>query len=259
MKTFDCDQYSPSWWEVRRGIPTASCASDIITPAKGDLSKSADKYICQLLADRYDPAYGQVDDYVSAAMKNGTLMEPEARRFYEFDMDVEVRQVGFCLTDDGRAGCSPDGLVGDDGGCEIKSPTHKVHVGYLLDGGMPVEYRPQVHWSLVVTGRKWWDFWSYAPGLPPLRVRVEPDDYTDKVREAMTTFCDRLAEQAARLEAMVGEWSKPDAATLGRKLRSLASGPVLADLLARHGAARLEDLTADQLAAEIDEIETAVF
>lgn len=203
MRVIECDQYSPEWWEVRCGIPTASRASNIITPAKGDLSKSAGAYADELIGDRYDSAYGQCDDYQSAAMRNGSMMEPEARRIYEFEMDLDVREVGFVTTDDGRAGCSPDGLVGDDGGCEIKSPTHKVHVGYLLDGGLPLAYKPQVHWSLVVTGRKWWEFWSYARGMPSLRVRVEPDDYTNRVREAMTAFCDMLDERAAKVAEMM--------------------------------------------------------
>lgn len=184
----DCPQYSPEYWAVRRGVPTASNASRIITPAKAVMSSQAEAYACELIAEKYDAYYGIQDEYVTAAMKNGTIMEPEARRFYEFEMNCDVQQVGFVLTDDGRFGCSPDGLVGEDGGLELKSPTTATHVRYLIKGGVPLEYLPQIHWSLIVTGRKFWSFMSYCPGLPPLLVRVEPDEFTEKLRACMEEF-----------------------------------------------------------------------
>lgn len=198
MKTIDCQQYSREWWEARRGIATASAFDRIATPAKGDYSTQAEGYACQLIADRFDRWYGCTEDYVSAAMKNGTIMEPEARNFYELKRDYDVVQVGFCLADDGRLGCSPDGLVGDHGGLELKSPTLSTHVKYLYDGVLPTKYKPQVHGCLIVTGRAWWDFMSYAPGLPPLLVRVEPDEYTQRLRDTLAQFLadyDRILEK----------------------------------------------------------------
>jgi hypothetical protein len=188
MRTFNCEQYSPLWWNLRRGTPTASAFAKIITPAKGDLSKQALPYACQLVGELVDPMYGQTDDYVSAAMKNGSMMEPEVRDWYEMDTGETVQRVGFITTDDGRFGCSPDALVGADGGLECKSPTAKTQVEYLYRGELPEEYKPQVHACLVITGRKWWSFVSYFRGLPTLHIRVEPDDYTAKVREAMEGF-----------------------------------------------------------------------
>lgn len=184
----DMPQYTPEWFAVRRGVPTCSNFSKIITPAKGEMSKSAIGYAFELVAQAVDPAYGAQDDYVSAAMKNGTIMEPEARRFYEFDADATVEPVGFCLTDDGRFGGSPDGLVGADGCLELKSPEPKTQVAYLYRGGLPDEYKPQVHGHIIITGRKWCDFVSYARGLPPLRVRVEPNEYTDALRACLDEF-----------------------------------------------------------------------
>jgi hypothetical protein len=204
MKRYDFDQYSMSWWNIRRGVPTASMFGKIITPAKGELSKQADDYIHQLIADRYDPEYGVVEDYVSAAMRNGTVMEPEARRYYEFDRDCAVEQVGFCMDDAGRFGCSPDGLVGDGGGLELKSPLAKTQIAYLIADELPAQYAPQVHGSLVVTGRKWWDFMSYVPGFPPLLIRVEPDEYTDKVRKALDDFWPRYQAALEQVRAMEG-------------------------------------------------------
>jgi hypothetical protein len=140
MRVIDCEQYSPEYWQLRRGVPTASEFGCLLTPAKLQYAAGAVSYIHRLIADRFDPTYGLVEDYATAAMKNGKLIEPEARRMYEFDRGIDIQQVGFCITDDGRFGCSPDALVGEDGGLELKTPIASTHVKYLLDGGLPPEY-----------------------------------------------------------------------------------------------------------------------
>lgn len=188
MKIIEGKQYTPEWWAARRGVPSASEFSSIITAVKGELSKSALDYACQLIADRFDPKYGEIEGFVSAAMKNGSQLEPEARAWYEMQHDCDIRQVCLCVTDDGKACCSPDGLVGDDGVLELKSPTHKTHVRWLLDGTLPDDYKQQVHGQLVVTGRAWAEFMSYVPGLPPMLVRVVPGEYTEKLRAALDQF-----------------------------------------------------------------------
>lgn len=202
MKIVTADQYSPKWWAARRGVPSASNAKKVFT-SMGKASDSQSQYIADLIAEHYDPCYGNVDDYQSAAMKNGSMMEPEARRFYEFDKDVTVEQVGFCVTDDGRFGASPDGLVGDDGGLECKAPQHNTQIKYLLAGQkVPADYIPQVHWTLIVTGRKWWDFLSYTDGLPKLLVRVTPDDYTQAMRAEMEKFWTKYQAALNRIREM---------------------------------------------------------
>lgn len=229
MTVYDCPQYSDEWWALRRGVPTASEFGCIITPAKGELSKQAETYACRLIADKYDAFYGRPEEYVSAAMKNGSIMEPEARRFYEFERDVDVRQVGFCLTDDGRFGCSPDGLVGDDGGLELKTPQPHTHVKYLLDGVLPLDYRPQVHGAMAVTGRDWWDFMSYSAGLPKLLVRVERDDYTKRLQDALEEFWPLYQGMLNRIEAGRQEAIEEAIARNGDQLPDDLRGLVPAD------------------------------
>ena len=66
-----------------------------------------------------------------------------------------------------EVGCSPDGLVGEDGGIEGKCPNPATHPSYLeLVDTPPSEYRWQVQGSMLVTGRPWWDFVSYHPDFP---------------------------------------------------------------------------------------------
>jgi hypothetical protein len=201
----DFRQYEQPWWSWHCGKASASNASKIITPAKGDYSKSAIEYAYELVAQPFDPEYGIVSDFASAAMRNGTILEPVVRKFYEFERDCDVTEVGGVETDDERFIASPDGLCGEEGGLELKSPTHKTQVRYLNEGKLPDEYRPQVHMCLFITQRPWWDFMSFVHGMPPLLVRVEPDDYTRKLGVALEKFYDTFTEIRSKIQAARGE------------------------------------------------------
>jgi hypothetical protein len=206
MQIVECEQGTPEWFLARRGIPTASMFGAIITPKTGKVSAQIDGYICQLLAEKYSGGVPHdVETYTSRAMQMGIDTEPEARAAYGLTSGHDVVQVGFCLADDGRSGCSPDGLIGDDGGLELKCPLPKTQVQYLIDGTLPDTYKAQVHGSLIVTGRKWWDFYSYCPGLPELRLTVEPDDFTDLLRNALARFAARYDELETRLVELGAE------------------------------------------------------
>lgn len=126
-------------------------------------------------------------------------MEPEARRYYEFHSGCDVQRVGFCLSACGRFGASPDALIADDGLLELKNPTAEVQVRYLLDGGLPEVFKPQTHGQLIVTGRKWVDLLSYHPGLPKLLIRVEPDEFTEKLRGYLEQFWTLYQELLTRI------------------------------------------------------------
>lgn len=193
-KVHYCVQYSPDWWELRRGIPTASKFDQVMTPVSRKESKGQEPYIDELIADRYclDPN-AMTERPMNPAMRHGVNCEPEARAWYAMHKGEAVQQVGFVTTDCGRLGCSPDGLIGEDGGLELKCPQGKTHVGYLRAGTLPTEYACQVHGSLIVTGRRWWDFMSYCAGFPPLLVRVTPDDFTAALRRHLDAFLDKYA------------------------------------------------------------------
>ena len=210
-------QGSPDWHELRRGIPTASGFDRILT-GLGARSTQAERYAMALAADveEMHPTFfteSPLNKPPNPAMINGTTTEPEARRWYEFDRDLDVRQVGFCLSDCQRFGCSPDGMIDPDGLLELKCPMPETQEGYVRKGCLPNAYRPQVHGQLLVTGRAWCDFASYCPGFDPVLVRVEPDDYTALLAEALDEFWEKtyrpllerlnLLERFARQRASV--------------------------------------------------------
>lgn len=202
MKEYDVVQGSVEWAGLRRGRPTASCFDKIMTPS-GQPSKSDTRtnYACQLIAETMlPPHYWIGSDYQSGPMANGSRTEREARDYLEMQLNQDIRQVGFVTTDDGRLGASPDGLIDPSLGVELKCPLHKTQIRYLIDGVLPVEYRPQVHGNMLVTGRSEWLFMSYAVGLPPLIVPVKVEDYTKKLAEALEAFLKMLTDLRSRFE-----------------------------------------------------------
>lgn len=188
MQVINIEQGTQEWLDVRKGKITASRFKDVVTPGKGELSKSSKAYMYELVAEKMGAT---VNFYQNEHMQRGNELEPDARTAYEFVKDAVVEQVGICIHDNGMIGVSPDGLVDEDGGLEIKCPKETTHISYLDSGEMPLIYKPQVQGSMWVTGRKWWDFMSYHPDLPPLIVRVFRDEaYINLMEKGITKFAD---------------------------------------------------------------------
>lgn len=193
MRILSCEQRSDEWYAARRGIPTASEFGNIITPKKREYAAAAETYINELIDEMIRP------DAVRSFGGNrhtlrGESLEPEARDLYAFVHDVVPVQVGFILSDDGAMGCSPDSLIDPDGGLEVKCPDGPTHVKWLRAGVLPDEHKPQVHGCLIITGRAWWDFWSYCPPYEPLLVRTFRDDFTTALQANLDRFTKDLTK-----------------------------------------------------------------
>lgn len=200
MKISPFPQYSPEWWEARRGLPTCSEFHRIMTPKTEKMSEGANSYIRYLISQKMRPTPEFFTERAKTRdMEHGAMMEEEARNWYAMDRGAEVQQVGFCISDCGRFGGSPDGLIGD-GVLELKCPRVETHVGYMLEGTLPDQYKPQVHGHLIVSGRPWCDFVSYVgTDIDPVIIRVVPDDYTRRLRVALEQFLERYEKTVKRL------------------------------------------------------------
>jgi hypothetical protein len=199
VKILDVVQGSAEWHAARCAIPTASCFDRLLTPKTLKPSASADKYLHELLGAWINgPAE---DGYTGGLMLRGTEMENEAARDYAFRHGVDLEAPGFCLRDDGMAGCSPDRFVAPDGGLEIKCPGFTTHVAYLLGDEDPYgAHRLQVQGNMLVTGRRWWDLLSYHPTLPNFEKRIERDEVVIGLLGAeITKFVKRLRAGRALL------------------------------------------------------------
>jgi len=186
MQIIECEQGTPEWLAARAGIPTASEFHTVMAVGKnGGKSLTRIAYLNKLAGEILTGE--PMENFVSAAMERGSLMEDEARDLYAFQNGVDPQRVGFVRN--GEKGASPDSLIGDKGGLEIKSAAAHIQVARLLDGGLPSEHKAQVQGSLWVCEREWWDFCSYCPKLPLLQVRVYRDEsYIEKISREVNVF-----------------------------------------------------------------------
>jgi len=175
--------------------------ANIVTPTgKAVTGQKRDTYMWQLLGERIT---GQTTEhYESAAMARGTALEPIARDWYVMQSGNKVDQVGFVYGDGCKWGCSPDGLIGDDGGIEIKCPTLVNYLQHLMIDGVPSHWQVQIQACLWITERAWWDFvlFTDARNVPSVVRRVERNDKViDALAENVLAFCDELDEREAAL------------------------------------------------------------
>jgi hypothetical protein len=195
------EQGSPEWLFLRLGIPTASRFDKIITPKKRERTSAGAQggYMAELMAEWALQA--PLDDKSSLFMERGTQSEESAFAKYELLRDVEVDRVGFITDDAGLVGCSPDGLVGEDGDLELKCPNAKTHMDYLING-VPADYDCQLQGRLWITKRRWTDFMSWHPTLPPVLIRFARDEaFIACIAREVTSFSRRLQEEKAKLLA----------------------------------------------------------
>lgn len=193
MRVICKEQHTHEWHQARAGNVTASRVADakarLSRKSKngiaGDWAAAHINYVSELAWEMITrmPA----DHYVSKAMDIGTQYENEARVEYWMRYGTEVEETGFVLHPHlDFLGCSPDGLVGTDGGVEIKVPLFKTHCGYLEADQIPDDYRLQMYTNMLCCGREWWDFVSYCP-----------PDIAPEMPDQFRMFCKRLfADQA---------------------------------------------------------------
>lgn len=197
MPQIDCVQYSEEWWGLHT-IPTASQFKRIVT-SKGERSKQRKAYLHECANARITGIHKE--GYQSAAMQEGHDREELSRMIYAMEKECVVDEVGFWMSDCGRWGASPDGLIGDDGLLELKNPNGGTLIGWSLDGKLPMEHIQQVQGELFVTGREWADFCSYSPKLPLFILRVYRDDiFCDKLEAELVTFCEELDEICEKIK-----------------------------------------------------------
>lgn len=199
LEIINCAQGSPEWFKARLGIPTASeFASVMMKGRAGAESRTRLSYLYKLAGERLT---GEVMETITTPhMERGRLMEEEARSVYRFVSGLDCETVGFLRR--GRAGASPDALIGADGLLEIKTKLPHLLIEALLKGEFPPEHKAQCQGQLWIAERAWIDLAIYWPGLPIFIVRAERDEaYIRELAEAIEAFNDELDRVVARVAA----------------------------------------------------------
>jgi putative phage-type endonuclease len=197
------EQGSPEWFAARAGKVTASRVADVLSKVKDGESAGRKNYRADLVVERLT---GQkTAGFTNTAMQWGIDTEPQARAAYEAATGNFVNKVAFVDHPTiVNFGCSPDGLVGDDGMIEIKCPNTATHLEYIEADTPPKKYFIQMQAQMAVTGRQWCDFVSFDPRLPDglelLIVRVNRDDkYIDMMENEVHKFLEEVETTVAKL------------------------------------------------------------
>jgi hypothetical protein len=219
MKFYDVEPRSKEWCHLRLAIPTSSQFERILTPKTMQVSKRAQGYLEELLAEYITgmPITSlsligeEPEQYQSQWMVRGQDTEDAIWKAYELYADVETQRGGFFTNDNGTAGCSPDRLVGDDGLLEVKAPALTMQIGYLLSGNLASQYYAQIQGQLLISERAWSDLFAWHPRLFIEPVRVQRDEkFIGVLRSVLESFIEQMLKAREELEAQFGPFVCPE-------------------------------------------------
>lgn len=202
-------QGSEAWLNQRRGVATSSQAKRIVTPT-GKLSSQRHDYMRELARERWmdDPIQFIGNKYTDWGHEH----EPAARQAFAEMTGLNVDEVGFVQPyENAPVGCSPDGLVKNDkgdyiAGLEIKCPQIDSFLQILLEQKMPDDHKPQVHWSMSVTGMKQWYFVAYHPNFLPYIEPIAADAFTTSVNAARDKFLLEYAREITNVNEIIKQY-----------------------------------------------------
>jgi len=163
FKFIDVEQNSEDWFDLRGGRLTSSKLGTIMANFGKAFGEPAKKYAVNIAIEQItgNPI---PSTFTNDHMQRGHDQEPIAREMYEDEYFCDVTNGGFFESK--FVGCSPDGLVDDDGVIEIKSVISTTHFATLKRRNVDPAYKWQCVANLLFTGREWIDFISYCEEFP---------------------------------------------------------------------------------------------
>lgn len=191
FKFIDIEQNSDEWFALRAGKLTSSKLGTIMANYGKAFGEPAKKYAANIAIEQItgEPI---ASTFINAHMERGHEQEPIARMMYEDSTFCTVTNGGFFESD--FIGCSPDGMVADDGVIEIKSVIAPVHYANVKRGIVDPAYRWQCIGNLKFTGRDWLDFISYCSEFPEDKQLFTHRISADKLQDEFKMLDTRIAE-----------------------------------------------------------------
>lgn len=164
MQFHDVSQNTDEWLDMRIAKLTGSGCPKIMANFGKAFGEPAKKLAVSIAREQVTGKRSMSESFSNQHTERGHKQEPVARGLYESKYFVEVSNGGFF--DCGNSGCSPDGLVYDDGLIEIKSVLDYVHYANIKRNNIDPAYKWQIYFNLLKTERKWIDFVSYCADFP---------------------------------------------------------------------------------------------
>ncbi len=199
MIVHTCEQNTPEWLELRRGIITASSMQHVMAKGEG---KTRSKYMRQLAGQIITGEVGE--SWSNEHTERGHAMEGDARDAYAFMEDATPERVGFVTTEwDGfTVGYSPDSFIGPRGALEIKTklPDILIECYEREPGSPPPEHVRQIQAGIEIAERDWLDLACFWPRMPLYICRVYRDEALIKtMRAEALRFNEELAAMVERI------------------------------------------------------------
>lgn len=195
MIIHDFKQRTDEWYKVRAGKFTGSdfhiCFGDSQAKKTLLLKKASEIIIGKVIEN----------NYTNSDMQRGIENENVAVAGYELTTNSSITTVGFCELNE-RVGCSPDGLIGDDGIIEIKCPNHTIFLQQVIANKIKPEYFTQIQFNLYVTGRKWCDYVAYNEDFDLFIKRIERDE--EYIKKIVDCLDDCIKEVAMLVDKFKG-------------------------------------------------------
>lgn len=163
-KYYYFDQRSLEWERIRLGRITGSIVKDFMAK---DGTITRDNAILKKATEQVLGKTCEEEIKFNVDIDRGIMLEPIARKKYINKTGNNVKEIGFITPIDNNGnekiylGCSPDGLVGDDGILEIKAPKNYNYLQRLVKDEVPKEYIYQIQFNLWISGRDWCDYIMY--------------------------------------------------------------------------------------------------
>ena len=205
MQLLDMEQGSQKWLSARLGIITGSKAHLLLVNGKAGhgLGDGAITLMYELIAERF-MGYSDKPFKGNADTERGHELEPVVADYYQQMYGITPHKMGIILNHadlvGDNVGASPDRLVGDDGGLEIKTRQGSLQAKLLDTGDIGKDHLAQVQFNLWVSGREYWDYMSFCDGMPFFNKRFYPDIAMHQVFETKARiFYEVLNEKMAKM------------------------------------------------------------
>ncbi len=180
MLVVEVEQDSQEWLRMRLGKITGTRLKEVF---KSDNLPLIDEMISEIVSEEIE------ETYINKEMQRGKELEPIVRDLYSEITNTEIKEVGFCISEDNDyLALSPDGFTNDfKGAIEIKCPNTKTHVKYIRQNQIPNEYKYQIYcYFLVNTDLEWLDFISFDnrfKAKPMFKIRVTRNEILDELNK----------------------------------------------------------------------------
>ncbi len=160
----DIEQNGLEWIIARLGKLTGSSIAKVMAHEEVGFGDPAKNLAVDLAIQQITGKVSNHPSYSNSHMKRGREQEPIARQLYEIERYCLVDNGGFF--DNGNTGCSPDGLIDNDGIIEIKSVIASTHYNTIKKSGLDPAYKWQRIFNLKETRREWLDYVSFCADFP---------------------------------------------------------------------------------------------